>query len=123
MSALWQLCTISAQLFAEHQVAAGSHPSYRHEEPASPNTCITLLTGGLLVRIQPEAPPSRFGGQDHLFEYLHEVHFGFTIAIGPMILFGSAFGLGRHICERSFETSVTYRFRAESTWIWWTPSN
>jgi hypothetical protein len=50
------LCTISAQLFAEHQVATGSHPSYRHEEPASPNTCVTLLTGGLLVRIQPEEP-------------------------------------------------------------------
>jgi hypothetical protein len=49
-----RLCTISAQLFAEHQVTTGSHPSYRHEEPASPNTCITLLTGGLLVRIQPE---------------------------------------------------------------------
>jgi hypothetical protein len=25
-------------------------------EPASPNTCITLLTGGLLVRVQPEEP-------------------------------------------------------------------
>jgi hypothetical protein len=49
------LCTISAQLFAEHRVTAGSQPSYRHEEPASPNTSITLLTGGLLVRIQPEA--------------------------------------------------------------------
>ena len=23
-------------------VSAGSHPSYRHEEPASPNTCVTL---------------------------------------------------------------------------------
>jgi hypothetical protein len=49
-------CTISEQLFAEHHVSAGSHPSYRHEEPASPTTCITLLTGGLLVRIQPEEP-------------------------------------------------------------------
>jgi hypothetical protein len=48
------LCTVSAQLFAEHQVPTGSHPSYWHEEPASPTTCITLLTGGLLVRIQPE---------------------------------------------------------------------
>jgi hypothetical protein len=37
------LCTISAQFFAEHQITARSHPSYRHEEPASPNTCITLL--------------------------------------------------------------------------------
>jgi hypothetical protein len=50
------LCTISTQLFAEHQVTTGSHPSYRHEEIASPNTRITLLTGGLLVRIQPEEP-------------------------------------------------------------------
>jgi hypothetical protein len=49
-------CTISAQFFAEHQVTAGSHPSYGHEEPASPNICIALLTGGLLVRIQPEEP-------------------------------------------------------------------
>ena len=57
-SRLDELCTISAQLFAEHQVTTGSHPSYRHEEPASPNTCITLLTGGLLVRIQPEEPIS-----------------------------------------------------------------
>jgi hypothetical protein len=32
---------------------------------------------------------------------------GFTTAIGPMILFASAFALGRNICERSFETSVT----------------
>src|SRR5262249_7257637 len=50
------LCTISAQFFAEHQVTARSHPSYRHEEPASPNTWIRLLTGGLLVRVQPEEP-------------------------------------------------------------------
>ena len=35
---------------------AGSHPSYRHEEPASPNTCINLLTGGFLVRVQAEEP-------------------------------------------------------------------
>ncbi len=42
------LCTISAQLFAEHQVTTGSHPSYRHEEPASPTTCITLF---LLIRL------------------------------------------------------------------------
>jgi hypothetical protein len=54
MSALSQLCTISAQFVAEHQITAGSHPSYRHEEPVSPTTCITLsLTGGLLVRIEP----------------------------------------------------------------------
>jgi hypothetical protein len=25
-------------------------------EPASPKTCVTLLTGGLLVRVQPEEP-------------------------------------------------------------------
>ena len=43
--------------------------------------------------------------------------------IGPMILAGSASALGRNICDRSFETSVTYRLRSESTWIWWTPSN
>src|SRR5580692_3302107 len=35
------LCTISAQLFAEHQVTAGSHPSYRHEEPASPTRVLS----------------------------------------------------------------------------------
>ena len=28
----------------------------RRFEPTSPTTCITLLTGGLLVRIQPEEP-------------------------------------------------------------------
>jgi glucose dehydrogenase len=44
------------RLAVEHQVTTGSHPSYRHEEPTSPNTCITLSTGGLLVRIQPEEP-------------------------------------------------------------------
>src|SRR2546422_2885438 len=48
--------TISEQFFAEHRRSTGSHPSYRHEEPASPTTCIALLTGGLLVRIQPEEP-------------------------------------------------------------------
>ena len=32
---------------SEHQITPGSHPSYRHEEPASPTTCVTLLTGGL----------------------------------------------------------------------------
>src|SRR5437867_8824494 len=48
--------TISGQFFAEQHAIPGSHPSYRHEEPASPNTCVTLLTGGLLVRIQPEEP-------------------------------------------------------------------
>jgi len=50
--------TISEQFFAEHRVSRGSHPSHRHEEPASLNTCVTLLTGGLLVRIQPEEPIS-----------------------------------------------------------------
>src|SRR2546426_7891543 len=40
--------TISEQFFAKHRRSTGSHPSYRHEEPASPTTCITLLTGGLL---------------------------------------------------------------------------
>src|SRR2546427_6605891 len=48
--------TISGQFFAEQHAIPGSHPSYRHEEPASPTTCVTLLTGGLLVRIQPEEP-------------------------------------------------------------------
>jgi len=48
--------TISEQFFAEHPVSAGSNPSYRHEEPASPTTWVTLLTGGLLVRVQPEEP-------------------------------------------------------------------
>ena len=42
--------------FAEYRITPGSHPSYRHEEPASPTTYVTLLTGGLLVRIQPEEP-------------------------------------------------------------------
>src|SRR5262249_32608341 len=32
----------SAQYFADHRVTTGSHPSYRHEEPASPNTCVKL---------------------------------------------------------------------------------
>jgi hypothetical protein len=45
---------ISEQFFAEHQLSTGSHPSYRHEEPASPTICVTLQTGGLLVRIHPE---------------------------------------------------------------------
>jgi hypothetical protein len=35
--------------FAEHRIPTGSHPSYRHEEPASPTTSVNLLTGGLLV--------------------------------------------------------------------------
>src|SRR3982751_949420 len=35
-----------------------SCPSYRHEAPASPVTCINLLTGALLVRVQPEEPNS-----------------------------------------------------------------
>ena len=48
--------TISGQFFAEQHAIPGSHPSYRNEEPASPKTCITLLTGGLLVRVQPEEP-------------------------------------------------------------------
>src|SRR2546428_1516724 len=48
--------TISGQFFAEQHAIPGSHPSYRHEEPASPTTCVTLLTGGLLVRVQPEEP-------------------------------------------------------------------
>src|SRR5216683_1138534 len=48
--------SISEQFFAQHQASPDSHPSYRHEEPASPTTSITLLTGGLLVRIQPEEP-------------------------------------------------------------------
>jgi len=30
------------------------HLSYGHEGPARPTTGVTLLTGGLLVRIQPE---------------------------------------------------------------------
>jgi hypothetical protein len=47
---------ISEQFLPEHQVTGGSHPSYRHEEPPSPKTEIKLLTGGLLVRIQPEEP-------------------------------------------------------------------
>src|SRR5437870_8895564 len=51
--------TISGQFFAEQHAIPGSHPSYRHEEPASPKTCITLLTGGLLVRVQPEEPIPR----------------------------------------------------------------
>ena len=33
-----------------------SCPSYRHEEPASPDICIDLLTGGFLVRVQAEEP-------------------------------------------------------------------
>src|SRR6202140_2714385 len=48
--------TISEPFFPKHQVTGGSHPSYRHEEPPSPKTEINLLTGGLLVRIQPEEP-------------------------------------------------------------------
>src|SRR5438094_8115785 len=51
--------TISGQFFAEQHAIPGSHPSYQHEEPASPNTCVTLLTGGLLVRVQPEEPIPR----------------------------------------------------------------
>ena len=48
--------TISEQFIPEHHATAGSHPSYRHEEPASPNTCMNLLTGGFLVRVQAEEP-------------------------------------------------------------------
>jgi len=44
------------QFSAEHHVVPGSHPSYRDEEPPSPRTHVTLLTGGLLVRAQPEEP-------------------------------------------------------------------
>ena len=29
-----------AQSLTEHRVTTGSHPSYRHEEPTSPTTCI-----------------------------------------------------------------------------------
>src|ERR1700686_2374544 len=47
---------MSGQFSHEHQVTGGSHPSYRYEEPPSPKTEIKLLTGGLLVRIQPEEP-------------------------------------------------------------------
>src|SRR5438093_12837738 len=54
--------TISGQFFAEQHAIPGSHPSYRHEEPASPTTCVTLLTGGLLVRVQPEEPHFRDPG-------------------------------------------------------------
>jgi hypothetical protein len=35
---------ISAQFFGEQHGTPGCHPSDRHEAPASPNTCITLLT-------------------------------------------------------------------------------
>src|SRR5712692_2460910 len=31
-----------------------------HEEATRSSPCVTLLTGGLLVRVQPEEPPSRF---------------------------------------------------------------
>ncbi len=34
--------TISGQFFAEQHEIPGPHPSYRHEEPAYPNTCVTL---------------------------------------------------------------------------------
>src|SRR5207244_262842 len=54
--------SISEQFFAQHQASPDSHPSYRHEEPASPTTCITLLTGGLLVRIQPGEPHIKANG-------------------------------------------------------------
>ena len=37
------------------------------------------------------------------------------LSSNTLITFGSAFGLGRNICDRSFDTSVTYRFAAEST--------
>src|SRR5882672_5182115 len=47
---------MSEQFGPEYPISAGSHPSYRHGEPPSPTTCVTLLTGGLLVRIQPEEP-------------------------------------------------------------------
>ncbi len=33
-----------------------TYPSHNNEEPTSPTTCICLLTGGLLVRVQPEEP-------------------------------------------------------------------
>src|SRR5439155_21076604 len=33
---------ISGQFFPEHAISAEFHPSYRHEEPASPTTCVTL---------------------------------------------------------------------------------
>jgi hypothetical protein len=49
-----------------NQASTGSHPRCRDEEAASPTTCITLLTGGLLSWrvvalaeagcIQPEEP-------------------------------------------------------------------
>jgi hypothetical protein len=34
-------------------------PELPAREPASRDTCVTLLTGGLLVRIQPEEPLPR----------------------------------------------------------------
>jgi hypothetical protein len=42
---------MSGQFLTEHRVLAGSHPNYRHDDPAYPTTWVTLLTGGLLVRI------------------------------------------------------------------------
>jgi len=39
-------------------------PELPAREPANPNTCITLLTGGLLVRIQPEEPLLQFTAID-----------------------------------------------------------
>ena len=43
-------------LLPNSRLSAGFRPSYRHEEPTSPNACMNLLTGGLLVRVQPEEP-------------------------------------------------------------------
>jgi hypothetical protein len=35
-------------------------------EPANPSACVTLLTGGLLVRVQPEEPASKALQISHL---------------------------------------------------------
>ena len=49
--------TISGQFFAEQHAIPGSHPSYRHEEPASPNTCVTLSRN----RVEISGSGGRFG--------------------------------------------------------------
>src|SRR5262245_17792611 len=43
-------------IFSRTPGIGGIPPELPAREPASPNTCVTLLTGGLLVRVQPEEP-------------------------------------------------------------------
>jgi hypothetical protein len=105
---------------SRHKASTRQHTDSRGESMSTKTALLAALAAAMLTGMSARAQQAVTPENAMLPEMPSRVSrygFGFTIAIGPMILFGSAFGLGRNICDRSFETSVTYRLRAESTWI------